>query len=158
MPERSTLKSYPLKQERCDSNLTTGFIILKIEQHQRSIRLSSSLPGRIAQWPPITKARPFKQATWSAHQIQKGDSSVHGGWRKHVLPSQGKEGESEFPLLLLLARWRPNSRTSRVPRNVASLQSWFITKMFITKTNFHFGDALKSVPTEKRCHGTRASC
>ena len=26
------------------------------------------------------------------------------------------------------------------------------------KTNFHFGDALKSVATEKRCHGTRASC
>ena len=140
------------------------------EQHPRSIRLFSSLPGRIAQQRPITLARSFKQPNWSAHQIQKGESSLHANVEKMFFQVKVKKEDQNFFHFL----WCPDGDLTQEPqeycmtvhlvetgsspecsnfapkRTAKDGEEEFGARAAETlKLNFYVDDALKSVPTEK---------
>ena len=102
----------------------------KTRQHTCSFWWFSLLPGLIAQWPPIARARSNKQAHWGGYKIQRGEGSLHGWHTENVFQVKVSKGRSELPSLLMVAKWRFNSRPSRVLRDIAPLWSWFNSRVF----------------------------
>ena len=120
----------PIKKESSGTYLITGFATL---QKPGSIRVvfdcsacyqGESFNGHLLQGPDLTSKltgvlRRFREKVAFITDIEK-----------MFFLNQGSKGRSELPSLLIVAKWRYNSRTSRALHHSAPLWSWFISRVF----------------------------